>query len=204
MNLITILSFPLKLWKKYKKNKLVKSFARCGSQFIISEGSIINSANMIEIGDNVSIGPNVVLYSIYKKIIFGNNVLLGPGITMVSGDHSIRKVGVPIIDNHEKLPEDDADIIIEDEVWIGANVTVLKGVVIGRGSVVAAGAVLTRSFPPYSIIGGIPAKIIGLRFTKEQIKDHERFLYSEDNQTPDNMLEWIDVFNKTKKCQNQD
>ena len=151
---------------------------------------------MIFVGNNVSIGPNVVLYSIYKRIVFGNNVLLGPGITMVSGDHSIRKIGVPIIDNHEKLPEDDADIIVEDEVWIGANVTVLKGVTIGRGSVVAAGAVCVKSIPPYAIAGGVPAKIIGIRFSIEQIKEHEALLYPADNRTPDALLNWIENFKK--------
>ena len=178
----------------YKTVKLRKKFCKCGVKFHIGRNWIVNSASMIEIGNNVSIGPNVVLYSIYRKIILGNNVLLGPGVTMVSGDHSIRKVGIPIIDNHEKLPEDDADIVIGDEVWIGANVTVLKGVVVGRGSVVAAGAVLTKSFPPYSIIGGVPAKIIGKRFSIEQIKEHELKLYSEKNRTPIAELEWINNF----------
>lgn len=78
----------------------------------------------------------------------------------------------------EKTPEQDAPVIIEDDVWCGANVTILKGVTIGRGSVVAAGAVVTKSFPPYSIIGGVPAKLIKIRFTLEQIKKHERLLES--------------------------
>lgn len=52
------------------------------------------------------------------------------------------------MDSHEKLPENDAPVIIEDEVWCGANVTILKGVTIGRGSVVAAGAIVTKSCPP--------------------------------------------------------
>ena len=58
------------------------------------------------------------------------------------------------------LPPYSAPIIIEDEVWIGCNVTVLKGVTIGKGSVVAAGAVVTKSCPPHSLLAGVPAKII--------------------------------------------
>lgn len=62
-------------------------------------------------------------------------------------------------------------------MWIGCNVTILKGVTIGHGSVVAAGAVVAKSCPPYSIIGGVPAKFIRQRFTEEEIKIHERILY---------------------------
>lgn len=80
------------------------------------------------------------------------------------------------MDSHEKLPENDAPVIIEDDVWCGANVTILKGVTIGRGSVVAAGAIVTKSCPPYSIIGGIPAKVLKMRFTPEQIKKHEKII----------------------------
>ena len=67
-------------------------------------------------------------------------------------------------------------MVIEDGCWIGANVTILKGVTIGRGSVVAAGAVVTRSCPPYSIIGGVPARVIKPRFTAEEIEEHESLL----------------------------
>ena len=69
-----------------------------------------------------------------------------------------------------------APITIEDDVWIGAHSIILKGVTIGRGSVVAAGAVVTKSFPPYSIIGGVPAKLLKMRFTEEEIKKHEEAL----------------------------
>ena len=67
-------------------------------------------------------------------------------------------------------------MVIEDGCWIGANVTILKGVTIGRGSVVAAGAVVTRSCPPYSIVGGVPARVIKPRFTAEEIEEHESLL----------------------------
>ena len=178
-----------------------RMFSRCGKNVSIGRNCIINSASMMELGNNVSIGPNAVLYSIYKKIVFGNNVLLGPGVTIVSGDHSIRKIGVTIIDNHEKMPGDDEDIIIEDDVWIGANVTILKGANIGRGCVVAAGAVVVKPVPPDSIVGGVPAKVIGVRFNIEQIKKHEEQLYSIDERTPLSRIEYI---NSYYKCRNQD
>ena len=61
----------------------------------------------------------------------------------------------------------DQPVVIEDDVWVGANVTILKGVTIGHGSVVAAGAVVTKSCPPYSIIGGVPAKVLRKRFEED-------------------------------------
>lgn len=74
------------------------------------------------------------------------------------------------------MPENDKDVIIEDGVWVGCNVTILKGVHIGKGSVIAAGSIVTKDVPPYSIVGGNPAKVIKFRFTEEQIKEHERIL----------------------------
>lgn len=62
---------------------------------------------------------------------------------------------------------------IEQDVWCGANVTILKGVTIGKGSIVAAGSVVTKSCPPYSIIAGVPARVLKKRFSDEEIKEHE-------------------------------
>lgn len=177
--------------EKLRAYRLKKAINRKGSNFQLGDNAIICSPKMIEVGDNVNIGPNVVLYAIYKKIIFGNNVLLGPNVTMVNGDHSIRKIGVPIIDNHEKLPGDDADIVIEDEVWIGANVTVLKGVTVGRGSVIAAGAVVVKSIPPYTIAGGVPATVLRKRFEISEVLRHEEKLYSESNRLNEEELAFL-------------
>lgn len=79
--------------------------------------------------------------------------MVGPNVTMITGDHSIRKIGVPICLNHEKLPSDDADIIVDDGFWIGADMTVLKRVHIGRGAVIAAGALVIKDVLPYTIAG---------------------------------------------------
>lgn len=89
----------------------------------------------------------------------------------------------------EKNPEDDADVIIEDDVWVGCNVTILKGVTIGRGGIVAAGAVVTKSVPPYTIVGGVPAKKIGNRFkTVEDTIYHDSILFA-NNRIPNKLIE---------------
>lgn len=87
---------------------------------------------------------------------------------------------VDTIGDDEKLFENDQDVIIEGDNWIGMNTTILKGVTIGRGCIVAAGAVVNKSTQPYSIVGGVPAKILRMRFTEEQIKEHERILYGKE------------------------
>ena len=104
-------------------------------------------------------------------------------------------VGKFIVDSHEKLPENDKEVNIEDDVWVGANVTILMGVTISRGSVIAAGAVVNKSCPPYSIIGGIPAKVIKPRFSIDEIIEHEKMLYAEDKRIAKNILEKI--YNET-------
>ena len=103
----------------------------------------------------------------FNGIFFDKKVVVGHGLTVIVGDHNFSEPGKFICEQQSKLPENDQDIIIESDVWIGCNVTILKGVKIGRGSVVAAGAVVVKSCPPYSIIAGVPAKVIKRRFTEE-------------------------------------
>lgn len=130
----------------------------------------------MSIGDYSVIPKGATFYCTIAELKIGEKVIFGPNPTIITGDHRIDVIGQYIIDSHEKLPGNDAPVIIEDDVWTGANITILKGVTIGRGSVIAAGAVVTKSFPPYSIIGGVPARILKMRFTPEQIEEHEKLL----------------------------
>ena len=91
--------------------------------------------------------------------------------------------------DYKKSEDDDKDVVIEGDSWFGINVTILAGVTIGRGSVIAAGAVVTKSCPPYSIIGGVPAKVLKFRFTVDEVMEHERLLYPEDKRFTQEELE---------------
>ena len=85
--------------------------------------------------------------------------MFGPRVTVITGNHRTDVVGKPMIEVTEKLPENDQDVVFEGDNWIGANVTILKGVTIGEGAVIAAGAVVTKNVDGYSIWGGTSTKI---------------------------------------------
>ena len=117
-------------------------------------------------GENITFGKNVFLNSGCKfqdqgGITIGDNVLIGHNVVLATLDHNT------CVSKRAELFA--APIVIEDNVWIGANATVTSGVTIGKGSIVAAGAVVTKDVPKYSIVGGIPAKVIR-ELTKEERK----------------------------------
>ena len=160
------------------KNAQVKKKLGGGARTVLWPYRIVGIEN-IKMSDYVSIGPGSTIYSTRAKLIIQEHVTIGPNLTVITGDH-MRLEGrfVDTVSDNEKPVEYDQDVIIQSDVWIGCNVTILKGVIIGRGSTVAAGAVVTKSFPPYSIIGGVPAKIIGHTLSDEVIiRKHELSLY---------------------------
>ena len=171
---------PAWLWDKLWAWAWKRSMKHCGKGVSLRPlSSDIKGLENLSVGDGTSIPKGSTIYCTEAPLTIGRKVIFGPHPTIITGDHRTDLVGKFIMDItvKEKLPENDAPIVIEDDVWCGANVTILKGVTIGRGSIVAAGAVVTTSFPPYSIIGGVPAKLLKKRFTEDEIRDHERILY---------------------------
>lgn len=155
------------------------TLAECGEKVYIGENSSITYKN-IHIGNEVFIGSKACFLSTRAQIFIGNHVMFGPNVFIITGNHRIDIIGryMSDIKDSEKFPEDDQDVIIEDDVWIGANAIILKGVTVGEGSVVAAGSVVTKNIEPYSIYAGIPAKKIRNRFSKEQQEKHKMMVNS--------------------------
>lgn len=154
-------------------------FARCGKRTYIGKNSSINYLNTY-VGNSVSIGPNACFMSTNANIYIGNHVMFGPHVTVITGNHNIQIIGkyMDEVKECEKSPNDDLDVLIMDDVWIGANTTILKGVIIGEGSIIAAGSVVNRDVESYSIYGGVPAKKIRERFSPEQQKNHKAIIKS--------------------------
>lgn len=157
--------------------KNLNSFAECGKNVSLG-GSSRFSNSKIHVGDNSIICRHCVILSSKAHIYIGNNVMIGDYTSINAGNHRTDMLGKVMreIKMEEKLPENDRDIIIEDDVWIGQKVSIMNGVRIGRGSVIGGGAVVTRDVPPYSIYTGVPEKKVRRRFTDEQIIEHEKIL----------------------------
>ncbi|RYE53880.1 MAG: acyltransferase [Sphingobacteriales bacterium] len=116
----------------------------------------------IEIGDNVSIQKDCHIGAI-NKISIGNNVLLASKVFISDHSHGdISKDAIQLAPSRRKLYSK-GTVIIEDNVWIGANASILAGVVIGKGAIIGANSVVTRDIPDFAIAFGNPARVIRYR-----------------------------------------
>lgn len=155
----------------------IRSFGSVGCNFQMHSIGIFKGSKNVYIGDNVIFSDHVQLLTTNAKITFGNGCMIGAYTTMITGNHRTDLVGKYMIDideKTEKLPDNDADIRIEDDVWMGVNVIILKGVTVGTGSVIAAGAIVTRDVPPYSIY--ISRNKIIPRFSPENERLHKQMI----------------------------
>ena len=132
-------------------------FKTAGMNINIERGAIFGDGSLVEIGDNSGLGVNCFLDGPCK---IGNNVMMGPDVIILTSNHRFDNIDIPMIlqGNTPSKP-----VLINDDVWIGARAIILPGVTVGKGSVVGAGAVMTKDVPRYVIVAGNPAKIIRYR-----------------------------------------
>ena len=180
MSILSALKHPMSAGRRLRARRaareLVGSLAACGSGVTFGDGCTVTSPETVRIGSDVSIGTGTWLSAVNASITIGNKVMMAPEVAIICGDHHISSVGRYMFDVTEKAPEDDRPVVVEDDVWIGFRAIVLKGVTLGRGCVVGAGSVVTRDVPPYSIVAGVPARVVSARFSGDQILEHERLL----------------------------
>lgn len=160
------------------KSRTKKSFTKwmrvaCAKGFCSHVGSNVNIERMasfssrISIGDNSGIGINCVLQG---EVHIGNNVMMGPQVWIYTRNHRHDRIDIPMIDQGF---EEERQVIIDDDVWIGSRVTILPGVCIGKGVIIGTGSVVTKSVPPYSIVAGNPAVIVKNRGLDKVVRCNE-------------------------------
>lgn len=147
-------------------NCLSKKGIVFGDRVTVGKFALVRPSNIyggevgegLRVGNNSNIGPFAYI-GCSGFIEIGNNVMISPRVSLYAENHVFDKLGVPMKEQGVKR----GFIKIEDDCWIAANSIVLSGVTIGTGSVVAAGSVVTSDVPPYSVVAGVPAKIVKSR-----------------------------------------
>lgn len=136
-----------------------------GDNVTIREGCIVEGTGVLRFpGEGLSIGANTGIsqycfIGVRGFVRIGCNVQLGPRVTIYAENHNIEDVSRPIREQGVRRK----GITIEDDCWLGTGSTILDGVTIGKGSVIAAGCVVTKSVPPYSIVAGVPGRVVRTR-----------------------------------------
>lgn len=178
------------LWRNYlglRRN----SFDKIGNNVILTPPYYIDYHNVV-LGSYVGIGPYAYLSTPNAKIIIKGNCSIAEHLTIHTGNHA-RVQGMYVTDiNEANKPQGyDKDVVIEKDVWIGSNVTILAGVHVGRGVTIAASAVVNKDLPPYCIAAGVPAKPIKFYWSIDEILKHEAVLYSEKERFTREQLEQL-------------
>lgn len=130
-----------------------------GKNTEILHGVVIKTyGGSITIGNECSINPYTIIYG-HGNTTIGNNVLIAGGCMLIPSNHNFSRIDIPINTQGEKS----IGIVIEDDVWIGHGCSILDGVRIEKGSIVGAGSVVTHHVESYSIVAGVPARLVKKR-----------------------------------------
>lgn len=166
----------------------------------IKKSSIVNYSvrvskpNNLYMEENTNIDAGATIMNTRAKVIFKKNSGAAFGLTAVTGNHmsivglNLKQINDKVKDEHDINHEMDKDIVVEEDVWIGNHVILLSGAVVGRGSEVGAGSVVRGKIPPYAVVIGNPCKVVGFRFTPEEIIEHEKNQYEEAERLPIELL----------------
>lgn len=170
------------LYRALVEPDIKRSFAECGTDTHVDSGGDFLPLSNIHVGSHVSIGVDARFWTTRAQIYIEDYALIGPDVTIITGDHRKDVVGKHIkeLTDADKTAEDDQNVVIGEGAWIGAGVIILKGVHIGADAIVAAGSVVTKDVAPYTIVGGSPAQFIKNRFSDEELAIHLRALGCEE------------------------
>lgn len=176
-------SFLNDIYKQYNLIIFRRRWRKINSHNKTSVKGIFND-KLVNVGNGSYGELNVVSFNDVSKLIIGNYCSIAQNVSfIVNAEHDFNniltypfKVAILQTKNDEAISK--GNIVVDDDVWIGYGATIMSGVHIGQGAVVAAGAVVTKDIPPYAIVGGVPAKVIKYRFSETMIEELLKIDYS--------------------------
>ncbi len=174
---------------QYKVKDKTLSLGYRGKHVMFGFPSTIAKPELVFLHDYSRLQRDHIIYNYTGKFVMKEYSAASIGLLVVTGNHK-PTVGIPqYMLGVSHINDKETDIIVEEDVWIGARVTLLAGAHIGRGAVIGASSLVNKEIPPYAIAVGSPTRIVASKFTIEQILEHERILYPENKRFSREYLE---------------
>ncbi len=164
-------------------------WGRCSEKVLLATPLYVSRPDLVFFEDYTRLQAEARFIIDRGRVTIKRYTAVGARCTIITGNHR-PTVGVPhFLLGLSHINDQEGDVTLEEDVWVGAGVTILSGVVVSRGSIVAAGAVVNKSTPPYALVAGVPAKIVAVKFSLEQILEHEKMLYEPHDRLSKEYLE---------------
>lgn len=169
---------------------LKQELAYCGKNSVIEYPVWFECKKNIYIEDNVKIRAlSHFINSPNEKIIIKKYTVIASNCTIITNNHRSTTQIPQFLLGESHINDKSNDCTINEDIWIGANSTIMSCVDIGRGAIIGANSLVTKSVPPYAVMVGSPAKIVAVKFSLEQILEHESTLYKEEERFSRTYLE---------------
>lgn len=174
------------VFSKIKEKRWRKQFVNAHPTAHISNQAYIISPANLYMEEGTSIKGHAIIMNSNAKFIMkkgsgaAHNLLVSTGNHMFIPGYTYKQVTQEIKEKYDINHDYNKDVIVDEDVWLATRVTLLCGVHVGRGAVVGSGSVVRSNIPPYAMVVGNPAKIVGFRFTPEEVIEHEKKLYPEE------------------------
>lgn len=192
MDIICIIQ---KIWGKLLTSLYSRRYNNISNSSKVDYSAKIYNPNNLYMDENTNIDADAVIMNGRAKMIMKKNSGAAVGLLVITGNHmsvvgkNLKQVTNKIKDELDVNHEMDKDVIVDEDVWIGARVTLLSGVHLGRGCEIGSGSVVRGNIPAYSVVVGNPCKVVGFRFTPEEIIEHEKIQYKESERLPMDLLQ---------------
>lgn len=184
----------------YAFNHRLGLYGKCGKHVHLCPPLFITNPSHVFLDDYTRLQSNVQIILSEGKLILKKFSCIGAGTIIIPDNHT-PTVGIPQYLSNTHINDAGREIVIHEDVWIGAGSLLLSRCSVGRGAVIAAGSVVSKEVPPYAVVAGTPAKVIACRFTVEQILRHESILYPpEERMTRQEITELHETFFKDKRA----
>lgn len=186
-----VIVFVLNLWIGFINKCRLRNLhlGYLGRNVMFDFPSSIANPSRVYLYDYSRLQQQHTIYNYTGKFVMKEYSGASVGLLVVTGNHK-PTVGIPqYLLGPSHINDDERDIVVEEDVWIGARVTLLAGAHIGRGAVIGANSLVNKDIPPYAVAVGSPTKIIAAKFSIEEILEHERILYPKEKRFTKEYLE---------------